>query len=413
MTAKRPITVVMLQLNPDAELGSPEPVPFLVPLPCVVLVVWFVQLAVCSNVSKRTSVKDVKGKIEKEKGSDFPVDGQKLIYAGKILEDGKLMIKEYEIDPVKNFVVVMVTKPKPKATSDATPSATTATPASQSSAAATPAQPTSESKTDDKKEEEKAKSAEPITVSSTETTTTQASSTTSTTTTDSTPQSSLLSAESALVVGEDYEKMVLEMMSMGFERDKVVRALRASFNNPDRAVEYLMTGSIPDVQVETQEAADSTGRTEDDASMVSEAESTGDPLTFLQQQPQFLALRRAVQSNPAVLPQLLQELGQANPELLQLISQNQERFIGMLNEPVTGEEAVTEGIEVAGQPEGGPQVQTGSGVNYISVTPQEKEAIERLKALGFPEHLVIQAYFACEKNENLAANFLLAQGFDD
>ncbi|XP_065069435.1 UV excision repair protein RAD23 homolog B-like [Rhopilema esculentum] len=365
------------------------------------------------EVSDEDLVKDVKGKIEKEKGSDFPVDGQKLIYAGKILEDGKLMIKEYEIDPVKNFVVVMVTKPKPKATSDATPSATTATPASQSSAAATPAQPTSESKTDDKKEEEKAKSAEPITVSSTETTTTQASSTTSTTTTDSTPQSSLLSAESALVVGEDYEKMVLEMMSMGFERDKVVRALRASFNNPDRAVEYLMTGSIPDVQVETQEAADSTGRTEDDASMVSEAESTGDPLTFLQQQPQFLALRRAVQSNPAVLPQLLQELGQANPELLQLISQNQERFIGMLNEPVTGEEAVTEGIEVAGQPEGGPQVQTGSGVNYISVTPQEKEAIERLKALGFPEHLVIQAYFACEKNENLAANFLLAQGFDD
>lgn len=57
--------------------------------------------------------------------------------------------------------------------------------------------------------------------------------------------------------------------------------------------------------------------------MASEAESAGEALTFLQQQPQFTALRRAVQSNPSLLPQLLQELGQANPELLQVRSMNQ------------------------------------------------------------------------------------------
>lgn len=126
----------------------------------------------------------------------------------------------------------------------------------------------------------------------------------------------------------------------------------------------------------------------------------------------------------------------------QQISQHQELFIQMLNEPVG------EGGDAPEVGEMGAAGEEGAPVNYIQVTPQEKEAIERvsgrwkvktvehdnsshaefqlsstllcpsvsvlqLKALGFPEALVIQAYFACEKNENLAANFLLNQGLDD
>ncbi|XP_058677456.1 UV excision repair protein RAD23 homolog A isoform X2 [Ammospiza caudacuta] len=55
------------------------------------------------------TVRALKEKIEAEKGSEaFPVAGQKLIYAGKILSDD-VPIREYRIDE-KNFVVVMVTK---------------------------------------------------------------------------------------------------------------------------------------------------------------------------------------------------------------------------------------------------------------------------------------------------------------
>lgn len=51
---------------------------------------------------------------------------------------------------------------------------------------------------------------------------------------------SLQFAESNLVTGQAYENMVQQLLLMGFERESVVRALRASYNNPDRAVEYLL-----------------------------------------------------------------------------------------------------------------------------------------------------------------------------
>lgn len=47
------------------------------------------------------------------------------------------------------------------------------------------------------------------------------------------------------VTGAEYEAMLTEIMSMGYERERVVAALRSSYNNPHRAVEYLLTVSHP------------------------------------------------------------------------------------------------------------------------------------------------------------------------
>jgi len=43
------------------------------------------------------------------------------------------------------------------------------------------------------------------------------------------------------VTGPALTQAVDSLVEMGFPRDQVMRAMRASFNNPDRAAEYLMT----------------------------------------------------------------------------------------------------------------------------------------------------------------------------
>ena len=45
-----------------------------------------------------------------------------------------------------------------------------------------------------------------------------------------------------------------------------------------------------------------------------------------------------------------------------------------------------------------------------TLEPKDVEAIDKLKALGFTEEECKMAYFQCNKNEELAANYLLEGG---
>lgn len=341
------------------------------------------------DIDDEQTVKALKEKIEAEKGRDsFPVVGQKLIYAGKILQDDT-PIKEYKIDE-KNFVVVMVSKtkaPGPPAPPSELPKSV-AVPSSSSSPPPVPAPAAIPIPRDECSDDP------PATVSPA----------------PSPERGSGLQADgedasSTLVKGKEYDAMLSNIMSMGYEKDKVVAALKASYNNPHRAVEYLLNG-IPTVPVQE------TGPAPAQLSTDTQPAEGENPLEFLRSQPQFQSMRQVIQQNPSLLQALMQQLGQENPELLQQISQHRELFIQMLNAPV-GEGEVEAEVEAGEFADLGALGDEAAHEGYIQVTPQEKEAIDRLRALGFSETLVIQAYFACEKNENLAANFLLNQNFED
>ncbi|KAF9324010.1 hypothetical protein BG006_000941, partial [Podila minutissima] len=244
------------------------------------------------------------------------------------------------------------------------------------------------------------------------------------------------SGDSALLTGSSLETAIQGMMEMGFPRDQCIAAMRASFNNPDRAVEYLMTG-IPDhlqapaptpraapaarapaaaAPASTPAAAAAATATapgpaaapqnlftaaaqaaaESRRTATGGAEGNGDSLAFLRDQPQFQQIRELVQANPDLLQPLLIQLGQTNPQMLQLINQNQQDFLALLNEG--GEEG-----EGAAPP----------GANHIYVTQEEQEAIQRLESLGFDRQSAVEAFLLCDRDEQLAANYLFDNGADD
>lgn len=385
------------------------------------------------EIELSATVRALKEKVEKEKGTDYPAVGQKLIYAGKILQDDTTL-DSYNIDD-KKFLVIMVTKPKaavpPPGPADPT---VIEEPDVASTQESTETSPSTSTPTTEASSEAASTSTTATTASSTSTTTTTTSTTTTTTTppteasttpaaapaSQTTSGGSVGSAESLLVMGEEFNRMVENIMEMGYERSQVERALRASFNNPYTAVQYLVDGIPPNLDEPASNPA-AGGEGEEQVAAEGDPDPDEDPLNFLRSQPQFEQMRQMIRSNPSLLDAFIQQIGQTNPQLLHVIQENQEAFVRMLNEGGSSGGASTGGSgnqgsgggSSGGGGSGGVSGRAVPGQNAILVSPQDRDAIERLKALGnFPEDVVIQAYFACEKNENLAAEFLFSQTWD-
>jgi UV excision repair protein RAD23 len=297
-----------------------------------------------------TNIGDIKARIFKDKGGDFEIDRQKLIYNGKVLEDSQTL-GDIKVDE-KKYIVVMASRKKVE---------------------------------------------QPVVSQSSSSSTATAQPSTPANTTESATGSSSVNAPAPVnptpSLTPEQEETITTVCAMGYERDQVIKALRAAFWNAERAIEYLCTGIPETVEPAAEE------ENQADVSMDASGDED-DPLVFLRDSPQFAQIAQLVRSAPEMLPQVLEQIAASNPELMQTIRNNQEAFVQMLNQGVTGEQ---QSVEEAGQPP------HQAGHLTIAVTEADRNAIQRLQAMGFAEQLVIEAYFACDKNEDLAVNYILSR----
>ncbi|KAB1221048.1 Ubiquitin receptor RAD23c [Morella rubra] len=359
------------------------------------------------EVKPEDTVADVKKNIETVQGSDvYPAAQQMLIHQGKVLKDGTTLAENNVAE--NSFVVIMLTKVSKSSSGETSSTSTAATakvPQTSAPPPTTPVATTPEAPVAPLEPPVSVSESAPAPAPAPTPAPAPAPAPSLVPATDASESHVYGEAASNLVAGSNLEGTIQQILDMGggtWDRDTVVRALRAAYNNPERAVEYLYSGIPEQAEVPpvarvpaSGTAANPPAQPPPQPAQRATVPSSGPNANPLDLFPQFQALRAVVQANPQILQPMLQELGKQNPHLLRLIQEHQADFLRLINEPVEGGEGNILGQLAAAMPQA------------VTVTPEEREAIERLEAMGFDRATVLEVFFACNKNEELAANYLL------
>lgn len=213
------------------------------------------------EVQPQDTVLSLKQQVLQAQGHE--VELQKLIAAGRIMEDPRL-ISEYSVKE-GDSIVIMVAKPKPPPRAAQEPPAEVP----QVAAAQPPAAP-------------------------------------------------------AALGGAEFEGAVQRVMELGFPRDQTEAALRAAHGNPDRAIDYLMGGFAPADQEEEEddpEGEEGEEGGENPFDFLLSNPQTAQLLQTIQQNPSPQLIESLMQQIAATNPDLARLIQQHPQEFMQFLMQ--------------------------------------------------------------------------------------------
>ena len=298
------------------------------------------------------TISALKGKIETV-NADLAADRLKLIYKGTLLKDTEVVGELDIVNDPDAYMVCMLAKVKAAKPAAAAASAAPASTVETSSSGTSATAPVAAS--------EPAPAAAPA------------------------PAPAPAAAPAAVPAQEfATPESIASLTAMGYPEAEVRAALNAAMGNPDMAFEFLNTG-IPDNAMPAAPPA------------APAAAPGGSPaggavgIESLRNHPQFAALQQTVQSNPSALPQILQVIGQQQPELLEAIHSNEAAFLAMMNEPIAASPPAAPAAPAQGAPAGmNPMANAGGQPNMAAVLQQlaslpESQRGEMARQLGLPE----------------------------
>ena len=189
-----------------------------------------------------------------------------------------------------------------------------------------------------------------------------------------------------------YTEQINALVDMGYEKEKVEKAIKAANGSIDLAIEFLNSDTIPEPKQENSNQQQGSSNY---------VPGPVNPNLPEELKKNAIIIKILCKDNPERISSILNNIKNKSPELFELIKRYEQDFKNLLVSPITQED-----INVFNTFD---QEMRRPGAT-IKLTREESLAVKRLQDLGnFSQAEAVQAYLACDKNEELAANFLFEQ----